>query len=90
MQERADILKFHLSSAPVSPEMDLAAIAAACQGFSGADLAALAREAAMAAISEAAGPILAGGGMVLTFTSDCHTNFCQSQCMSKHLQCCIS
>ena len=60
MQERASILRMHTAAAPLSPEVDLQAVTAACQGFSGADLAALAREAAMAAISEAAKPLLSG------------------------------
>ena len=60
MQERARILRMHTAAAPLSPKVNLQAVAAACQGFSGADLAALAREAAMAAISEAAKPLLSG------------------------------
>jgi SpoVK/Ycf46/Vps4 family AAA+-type ATPase len=41
--------------------VDLAALAAACHGYSGADLAALSREAAMAAFSAAAAQLMAGG-----------------------------
>ncbi|KAK9854458.1 hypothetical protein WJX84_002500 [Apatococcus fuscideae] len=59
-EERASILQMHTAFAPLSPQVNLQRIAAACQGFSGADLAALAREAAMAAIADAAGPMLSG------------------------------
>lgn len=52
--ERADILKAASSKTPLAPEVDLAAIAAepSCEGFSGADLSALVREAAVAALRQ--------------------------------------
>ena len=60
MQERTAILKLHAGSLPLAEDVDLAGLAAACHGYSGADLAALCREAAMTALSEAAAAILAG------------------------------
>lgn len=52
--ERAEILKAASSKTPLAPEVDLAVIAAdpACEGFSGADLSALVREAAVAALRQ--------------------------------------
>jgi len=52
--QRADILALHARSLPLCPLLSLSSVAAACHGYSGADLAALAREAAMLAIEEAA------------------------------------
>ncbi len=46
----------------LAPGVDLAAVAAACHGYSGADLAAAAREAAMAALSEVAEAVYGSGG----------------------------
>ena len=58
--ERASILRVHLAAAPLSPDADLALVADRAHGYVGADLAALAREAAMAALrrasAEAGGP----------------------------------
>jgi SpoVK/Ycf46/Vps4 family AAA+-type ATPase len=51
---RADILAAHTARLPLAPGVDLAALAQRCHGYSGADLAALAREAAMVAIEEEA------------------------------------
>ena len=48
--QRRDILGVHLRQAPLSADVDLDAIAEATHGFVGADLAALAREAALAAL----------------------------------------
>ncbi|WIA09999.1 hypothetical protein OEZ85_010211 [Tetradesmus obliquus] len=58
---RAQILRLHCSGLCLAPDVDLPALAAACAGYSGADLAALAREAAMAGFSEAAAALMAGG-----------------------------
>lgn len=46
----------------LAPGVDLAAVAAACHGYSGADLAAAAREAAMAALAEVAEAVYGSGG----------------------------
>ena len=53
MQEREDILRLHATGLPTALDVDLASIAAGCHGYSGADLAAVCREAAMRAICEA-------------------------------------
>jgi SpoVK/Ycf46/Vps4 family AAA+-type ATPase len=45
----------------LAPDIDLPSLAAACAGYSGADLAALAREAAMARFSSAAAQLVMGG-----------------------------
>eukprot|EP00897_Mesotaenium_endlicherianum_P010268 jgi/Mesen1/926/ME000118S00108 len=52
-EERAEILQLHSRQLPLEPSVDLAAIAAECQGYVGADLAALCREAALAALRSA-------------------------------------
>ena len=59
---RAEIVRTLVRRVPLAPDADPAAIAAspACDGFSGADLAALVREAAVAALKEATAA--AGGG----------------------------
>jgi len=49
---RLEILRTHSSKLPLGDDVDLAAIARDAEGFSGADLAALVREAAMLAIRE--------------------------------------
>lgn len=49
--ERREILAVHLADAPLAPDVDLDRIAGAARGYVGADLAALAREAAMAALA---------------------------------------
>jgi SpoVK/Ycf46/Vps4 family AAA+-type ATPase len=53
-QERAEILGAHTAGLGLGPGVDLGAIAGGCHGYSGADLAALAREAALHALSTAA------------------------------------
>lgn len=53
VQGRLDILKIHLKSAPLAADVDLMEIAAQCHGYVGADLAALAREASLAALDRA-------------------------------------
>lgn len=68
--ERHAILSLHTRSLPLAPDVDLSHLAAACHGYSGADLAALAREAAMYAFSAATaallrhdgGPLFSAGG----------------------------
>ena len=62
VQEREDILKLHARGLPLGPDVDLASIASSCHGYSGADLAAVCREAAMRAISEAVKDASAGQG----------------------------
>ena len=52
LQERAAILRLQAAAMPLAEGVDMDAIAAACIGYSGADLAALCREAAMLAIGE--------------------------------------
>ncbi len=52
-EARAEILALHLARAPLGASVDLAALAARCHGFTGADLAALAREAGLAALARA-------------------------------------
>lgn len=59
-QEREAILKLHAGFLPLAGDVDLPVLAMACHGYSGADLAALCREAAMRALSDAAAAILAG------------------------------
>ncbi|KAI8466421.1 MAG: P-loop containing nucleoside triphosphate hydrolase protein [Monoraphidium minutum] len=51
---RAAVLRLHTAGLSLAADVDLAALAAGCHGYSGADLAALAREAAMSALSAAA------------------------------------
>ena len=50
---RRDILGVHFADAPLGEDADLDALAAATSGYVGADLAALAREAALAALARA-------------------------------------
>ncbi len=54
-QGRAEILAVHTRAMPLAEHTDLAALAAATHGYVGADLAALCREAAIAAIRRAGG-----------------------------------
>jgi transitional endoplasmic reticulum ATPase len=54
-QGRAEILGVHTRAMPLAADADLAALAAATHGYVGADLAALCREAAIAAIRRAGG-----------------------------------
>jgi len=49
---RYEILKVHTSNMPLSRDVDLQYIAAITEGYSGADLAALVREAALMALRE--------------------------------------
>ncbi len=49
---RTEILKACARKVPLAPDVDLAAVAAACEGYSAADCAALLREAAMCAMRE--------------------------------------
>jgi transitional endoplasmic reticulum ATPase len=50
---RRAILQVHLAVAPLAEDVDLDVVAEECRGFVGADLAALARETAMAALARA-------------------------------------
>jgi transitional endoplasmic reticulum ATPase len=51
---RRAILSVHLENTPLAGDVDLDALAESCPGFVGADLAAVAREAALAAVARAA------------------------------------
>lgn len=51
--QRRDILAVHLARAPLAADLDLTRVAEAAHGYVGADLAALAREAGMAALARA-------------------------------------
>jgi ribosome biogenesis ATPase len=53
--ERLAILKTHSRSKPFSPEVDLTVVATRAKGFSGADLSAIIREAALLALVESMG-----------------------------------
>ncbi|CAJ1339481.1 unnamed protein product [Effrenium voratum] len=55
---RLEILQTHMRKLPLAADVDLPSLAKAADGFSGADLASLAREAAMLAIRKAASPCL--------------------------------
>jgi transitional endoplasmic reticulum ATPase len=57
--QRREILGIHLARAPLAADVDLDTVAAATHGYVGADLAALAREAAVAALSRS---VAAAGG----------------------------
>jgi transitional endoplasmic reticulum ATPase len=57
---RSEILAVHTRAMPLADDVDLAALAAASHGYVGADIAALCREAAIAAIRRAGGVALAG------------------------------
>eukprot|EP00850_Spirogloea_muscicola_P023078 SM000327S12482 [mRNA] locus=s327:102417:105765:+ [translate_table: standard] len=50
LPDRIDILKLHAKGLPLEPSVDMDALATRCRGYVGADLAALCREAAMAAL----------------------------------------
>ncbi len=71
MQERAAILQLHAGSLPLAADVALPDLATACHGYSGADLAALCREAAMTALSDAAAAILEGTAFCFNSTF-CH------------------
>jgi SpoVK/Ycf46/Vps4 family AAA+-type ATPase len=49
---REAVLRLHSARVPLAPDVDLTALAAATERFTGAELAALVREAAMAALRE--------------------------------------
>lgn len=52
------VRRLHCQGLQLGADVDLSALAASCFGYSGADLAALAREAAMHALSAAAAALL--------------------------------
>jgi len=51
LQERAAILRAHTKLLPLAPGVNFDALAAGCVGYTGADLAALCRQAAMLALT---------------------------------------
>ena len=53
MMDRVEILKLHAKSLPLASDVDFAVIADSIKGYSGADIVALCREAAMCAIQRA-------------------------------------
>ena len=53
-KQRLAILRVHVRALPLADDVDLEAVAGSAKGYSGADLAALCREAAMASIRDAA------------------------------------
>eukprot|EP00891_Asterochloris_glomerata_P007187 jgi/Astpho2/7187/Aster-01505 len=59
-QERTAILRLQAAGLPLDSSVDLPGLAVACHGYSGADLAALCRQAAMVALTEAASALLSG------------------------------
>lgn len=60
MQDRQAILELHARSLPLDDDVSLASLATACHGYSGSDLAAVCREAAMGALSASSAPEQAG------------------------------
>lgn len=65
MQERAEILRLHSAGLPLAADVDLDKLAVECNGYTGADLAALCREAAMAALTADVASTTAGAGLPL-------------------------
>ena len=53
LQERVAIIRLHSKCLPLGADVELDSIARVCHGYSGADLAAVCREAAMCAINGA-------------------------------------
>ncbi|CAI0401450.1 unnamed protein product, partial [Linum tenue] len=66
-EERLEILKLYTRKLVLDDDVDLQAVAASCNGFVGADLEALCREAAMSAIKSAKA---SGDGGVLCLTAE--------------------
>lgn len=60
--QRADILKLHAATLPLDDDVDFAAVSENSKGYSGADIAALCREAAMCAIKRRTSDGGDGGG----------------------------
>ena len=60
VQERTAILRLHSAGLPLAAGVDLERIASDCNGYTGADLAALCREAAMAALTAEVASTAAG------------------------------
>jgi transitional endoplasmic reticulum ATPase len=52
---RAAILRIHSARMPLAPDVDLQTLAKLCHGYTGADLAALCREAAVGALTAGEG-----------------------------------
>jgi transitional endoplasmic reticulum ATPase len=72
---RAEILAVHTRAMPLAPDVDLQALAAATHGYVGADIAALCREAAIAAIRRAGGASLAGNAAAIAALEVEHADF---------------
>ena len=68
-QDRAAILRLHAAGLPLAPDVDLDQIATACNGYTGADLAALCREAAMVALTAEAASTAPGAAACARATS---------------------
>jgi transitional endoplasmic reticulum ATPase len=70
-EERREILQVHTRVMPLAPDVDLADVAAQTAGYTGADLAAVAREAAMDALRRArtpdSGPPAPSASLVVTY-----------------------
>lgn len=73
----SNVSRLHTQGLVLAADVDLAALATACHGYSGADLAALAREAAMGALTLAASVMLTDpfadidSGATHTSSTDC-------------------
>lgn len=67
---RLQPIRLHTRGLQLAADVDLAAVAAACHGYSGADLAAATREAAMAALAEVAAAALGIGASAAADSSD--------------------
>ena len=69
MQEREGILGIHSRALPLAADVDLHEIASKCHGYSGADLAAVTREAALHAMQAAVASTSSHEslGMILAF-----------------------
>jgi len=59
--QRVDILKLHAATLPLDDDVDFAAVSQDSKGYSGADIAALCREAAMCAIKRRTSDVVIGG-----------------------------
>jgi ATP-dependent 26S proteasome regulatory subunit len=70
------VTRLHCRGLQLAPDVDLGPLAHSCFGYSGADLAALVREAAMHAFSTAAAHILQQGEGELLFMDGARLDTC--------------